>query len=97
MVHFVIESIFSSMKRKEVYRTKYRSELDLRNAADKILYSATASTHTIQGSRTKERRICIESYGFIRHVQMDNLKGSDFNGVLLIFVVLTKIYLQNKK
>lgn len=33
----VMESFFSSMKREELYRTKYRSEADFRNAVDKYI------------------------------------------------------------
>lgn len=35
----VMESFFSSMKREELYRTKYRSEADFRNAVDKHIIS----------------------------------------------------------
>ncbi|MBQ8836557.1 MAG: IS3 family transposase [Clostridia bacterium] len=42
----VMETFFASMKREELYRTKYRSELDFRNAVDKyILFSNTKRPH----------------------------------------------------
>ncbi len=42
----VIESFFSSMKREELYRTKYRSESDFRNAVDQyIIFYNTRRPH----------------------------------------------------
>ncbi len=42
----VMETFFASMKREELYRTKYRSELDFRNAVDKyILFYNTKRPH----------------------------------------------------
>lgn len=42
----VMESFFSSMKREELYRTKYRSESDFQNAVDKyILFYNTKRPH----------------------------------------------------
>ena len=41
-----IESFFASMKKEELYRTKYRSELEFRNAVDKyILFYNTKRPH----------------------------------------------------
>ena len=42
----VMESFFSSMKREELYRTKYRSESDFRNAVEKyIIFYNTKRPH----------------------------------------------------
>lgn len=53
----VIESFFSSMKREELYRTKYRSESDFRNAVDKyILFYNTKRPHKKLQYKTPEQK-----------------------------------------
>ena len=53
----VMESFFSSMKREELYRTKYRSELDFRNAVDKyILFYNTKRPHKKLQYKTPEQK-----------------------------------------
>ena len=54
----VMESFFSSMKREELYRTKYRSESDFRKAVDKyiIFYNTKRTQETkIQDSAAEGR------------------------------------------
>lgn len=51
----VIESFFSSMKREELYRTKYRSESDFRNAVDRyIIFYNTKRPHKKLQYKTPE-------------------------------------------
>lgn len=53
----VMESFFSSMKREELYRTKYRSESDFRNAVDKyILFYNTKRPHKKLQYKTPEQK-----------------------------------------
>ncbi len=55
----VMESFFSSMKREELYRTKYRSESDFRNAVDKyILFYNTKRPHKKLQYKTPEQKEC---------------------------------------
>lgn len=51
----VMESFFSSMKREELYRTKYRSESDFRNAVDRyIIFYNTKRPHKKLQYKTPE-------------------------------------------
>ena len=63
----VIESFFASMKREELYRTKYRSEIDFRNAVDKyIIFYNTKRPHTKLKYKTpqqKEEEYALEDAG----------------------------------
>ena len=53
----VMESFFSSMKREELYRTKYRSESDFRNAVDKyIVFYNTKRPHKKLQYKTPEQK-----------------------------------------
>lgn len=53
----VMESFFSSMKREELYRTKYRSEPDFRKAVDKyILFYNTKRPHKKLQYKTSEQK-----------------------------------------
>ena len=53
----VMESFFASMKREELYRTKYRSELDFRNAVYKyILFYNTKRPHRKLQYKTPEQK-----------------------------------------
>lgn len=53
----VIESFFSSMKREELYRTKYRSESDFRSAVDKyIVFYNTKRPHKKLQYKTPEQK-----------------------------------------
>ena len=59
----VMEPFFSSMKREELYRTKYRSESDSRKGVDKyIIFYNTKRPHR-KDSRTEGRRIHLEIVG----------------------------------
>ncbi len=52
----VMESFFSSMKREELYRTKYRSESEFRNAVDKyIVFYNTKRPHRKLQYKTPEK------------------------------------------
>ena len=53
----VMESFFASMKREELYRTKYRSEADFRKAVDKyILFYNTKRPHRKLQYKTPEQK-----------------------------------------
>lgn len=53
----VIESFFSSLKREELYRTKYRSEKELRTAIDNyMLFYNEKRPHTQNGYKTPLRK-----------------------------------------
>ena len=53
----VMESFFSSMKREELYRAKYRSESDFRKAADKyIIFYNTKRPHRKLQYKTPEQK-----------------------------------------
>lgn len=53
----VMESFFSSMKREELYRTKYRSESDFRNAVDRyIIFYNTKRPHKKLQYKTPEQK-----------------------------------------
>ena len=53
----VMESFFSSMKREELYRTKYRSESDFRKAVDKyIIFYNTKRPHRKLQYKTPEQK-----------------------------------------
>ena len=53
----VMESFFSSLKREELYRTKYRSEKELRTAIDnyRLFYNETRP-HAKNGYKTPEKK-----------------------------------------
>ena len=49
----VMESFFSSLKREELYRTKYRSETEFRAAVDKyMVFYNERRPHTKNGYKT---------------------------------------------
>ena len=53
----VMESFFSSMKREELYRTKYKSEKEFRQAVDKyILFYNTKRPHKKLQYKTPEQK-----------------------------------------
>ena len=53
----VMESFFASMKREELYRTKYRSEADFRSAVDKyIIFYNTKRPHKKLQYKTPEQK-----------------------------------------
>lgn len=53
----VMESFFSSMKREEPYRTKYRSEADFRSAVDKyIIFYNTKRPHKKLQYKTPQQK-----------------------------------------
>lgn len=53
----VMESFFSSMKREELYRTKYRSEADFRSAVDKyIIFYNTKRPHKKLQYKTPQQK-----------------------------------------
>ena len=53
----VMESFFASMKREELYRTKYRSEADFRKAVDKyMLFYNTKRPHRKLQYKTQEQK-----------------------------------------
>ena len=53
----VIESFFSSLKREELYRTKYKSEKDFRDAVDKyIVFYNTKRPHRKLQYKTPEQK-----------------------------------------
>ena len=53
----VMESFFASMKREELYRTKYRSESDFRKTADKyIIFYNTKRPHRKLQYKTPEQK-----------------------------------------
>lgn len=53
----VMESFFSSLKREELYRTKYKSEKDFRNAVDKyIIFYNTKRPHKKLQYKTPEQK-----------------------------------------
>jgi transposase InsO family protein len=52
-----MESFFTSMKREELYRTKYRSESDFRKAVEKyIFFYNTKRPHKKLRYKTPERK-----------------------------------------
>ena len=52
-----MESFFSSMKREELYRTKYRSESDFRSAVHKyIVFYNTKRPHKKSQYKTHEQK-----------------------------------------
>ena len=53
----VIETFFSSLKREELYRTKYRSEYDFRSAVDKyMVFYNTKRPHKKLQYKTPEQK-----------------------------------------
>ena len=53
----VMESFFASLKREELYRTKYRSEADFRSAVDKyIIFYNTKRPHRKLQYKTPEQK-----------------------------------------
>ena len=53
----VMESFFSSMKREELYRTKYKSEKEFRDAVDKyIIFYNTKRPHKKLQYKTPEQK-----------------------------------------
>lgn len=53
----VMESFFASMKREELYRTKYRSESDFRSAVDKyMIFYNTKRPHKKLQYKTPEQK-----------------------------------------
>ena len=53
----VMESFFSSMKREDLYRTKYRSEADFRSAVDKyIIFYNTKRPHKKLQYKTPQQK-----------------------------------------
>lgn len=53
----VMESFFASMKKEELYRTKYRSEKDFRNAVDNyIAFYNTKRPHAKLQYKTPEQK-----------------------------------------
>lgn len=53
----VMESFFSSMKREELYRTKYRSETDFRKSVDEyiIFYNTKRPHRKLQYKTPKQK------------------------------------------
>ena len=52
-----MESFFSSMKREELYRTKYKSEKEFRDAVDKyIIFYNTKRPHKKLQYKTPEQK-----------------------------------------
>ena len=69
----VMESFFASMKREELYRTKYRSEQELRAAvADYIKFYNETRPHAKNGYKTP----CEERAGILRKFQAKREKIS---------------------
>ena len=53
----VIETFFSSLKREELYRTKYRSEYDFKSAVDKyMVFYNTKRPHKKLQYKTPEQK-----------------------------------------
>ena len=52
-----MESFFSSLKREELYRTKFRSEKELRTAIDNyMIFYDEKRTHAKNGYKTPEKK-----------------------------------------
>lgn len=61
-----MESFFSSMKREELYRTKFKSEKEFRDALTSISFFAIQSVrikNSIQDAKTKRTRIRLKASG----------------------------------